>query len=581
MPKNCRGAKNQRRQANKTSAAPQANNVSAIEPGMVVETDQGDLGERDLSAAKVSDVVRDPAGNVVAIIVEKGLAFKKRIAVTAERVAAVEPDAAPETPPGKVTVTASEQELGALSAAGAETLTPAEVPGSVIKEVEETLPTAAGLHRLEGRSTHRRTKAPDESTAPAEGGEDDQPSPLSVIGPGFLSGMAGNDASAVTSYSVNGATNGYAQLWLMLIATPLLQVVQYSCAKIGRVTQRGFSELLREHYGRKIAIPATLILVVANVGLIASDLVAIGSGLQLITGLAWEWFVVPVVIILWYLTVYQNFGMIKRIFICMSLAFVAYLITGIFVHPDWGAVLKGTFVPQISMNFASVSAAVALLGATVSPYTMFWQMQGEKEQQRPGTRRQQFQQAAVDVGSGTISGNLVAYSIIVCASATLFAHHQSISTAADAARALEPLAGPFAKYLFAIGLIGAGVVAIPVLLASTSYGLSGTIGWDASLWKKPWQAEGFYLILSGALGVSLLLALLRSNPIQLMFGANVLQGTLSPVLVVFLLLVGNNRRIMHKERLSRLSNILLGVTASLMFAATALLLFGLVTGHAS
>jgi Mn2+/Fe2+ NRAMP family transporter len=290
---------------------------------------------------------------------------------------------------------------------------------------------------------------------------------------------------------------------------------------------------------------------------------------------------VPVAIILWYLTVFQSFGTIKRIFLIMSLAFVAYLITGIFVHPDWGAVLKGTFVPQISMNFASISAAVALLGATVSPYTMFWQVQGEKEQQRPGTRRQQFREAALDIGSGTVSGNLVAYFIIVCTSATLFAHHQSISTAADAARALEPLAGPFATYLFAIGLIGAGLVAIPVLLASTSYGLSGTIGWDASLWKKPWQAEGFYLILTGALGVSLLLALLRFDPIQLMFGANVLQGMLSPVLVVFLLLVGNNRRIMHKERLSRLSNILLVLTAALMFAATALLLVGLVTGHSS
>jgi NRAMP (natural resistance-associated macrophage protein)-like metal ion transporter len=580
VPKDDRGEQGRRRRADEKPDGP-TKDTNAIEPGMVVEADEGDLGERDVSAAKVSDVVRDPAGNVEAIVVEKGLVFKKQIAITAERVAAVEPDAAPDTPPGKVTVTASDDELAALSAAGTETLTAVEMPNSVIQEVEETLPTAEGLRRLEGRSTVRRPKPPNEPAPPVEGGHDNPASPLSALGPGFLSGMAGNDASAVTSYSVNGATNGYTQLWLMLLATPLLQAVQYTCAKIGRVTQRGFAELLREHYGRKVAIPATLILVIANIGLIASDLVAIGTGLQLVTGLAWEWFVAPVAAILWYLTVYQSFGMIKRIFIIMSLAFVAYLITGIFTHPDWGAVLKDTFVPQIGLGFASISSAVALLGATVSPYTMFWQVQGEKEEDRPGTQRQQLRQAAVDVGSGAISGNLVAYFIIVCTSATLFAHHQSITSAADAARALEPLVGPFAKYLFAIGLIGAGLVAIPVLLASTSYGLSGTIGWDASLWKKPWQAEGFYLILTGALGVSLLLALLRFNPIQLMFGANVLQGMLAPVLVVFLVLVGNNRRIMRTHRLSLAANICLVLTALLMFAATALLLFGLITGQGS
>jgi Mn2+/Fe2+ NRAMP family transporter len=348
---------------------------------------------------------------------------------------------------------------------------------------------------------------------------------------------------------------------------------------VGRVTQKGFAELLREHYGRKIAVPASLILVVANVGLIASDLVAIGSGLQLITGIAWEWFVAPVAALLWYFTVYQNFATIKRIFIAMSLAFVAYFITGALSHPDWGAVLAGTFGPRIGLGFASVSSAVALLGATVSPYTMYWQMRGEKEERRPGTRKQKLRAAALDIASGVVSGNLVAYAILVCTAATLYTHHQSIQTAADAAQALAPFAGPFAKYLFAVGLIGAGVVAIPVLLASTSYGLSGTLGWSASLWKKPWQAEGFYLILTGSLLVSLALALLRFDPIQLMFGANVLQGILAPVLVVFLILVANNRRIMRGKRLSRLTNACLVLTAVVMTAASVLFFIGLFTGQ--
>ncbi|MGZ3716549.1 MAG: NRAMP family divalent metal transporter, partial [Ktedonobacterales bacterium] len=403
---------------------------------------------------------------------------------------------------------------------------------------------------------------------------------LRMLGPGLLGGMAGNDSAAVTSYSMNGATNGYGQLWLLLLATPLYQAVQYACAKIGRVNQRGLATLLHEQYGRSVAVLASLLLLVANGALIAADLAAIGSGLQLITGISWDWFVVPVALILWYLTVYQSFGMIKKVFIGMSLAFVAYLIAGIFSGANWGMALKDTFIPQINFGFAGISSAVALLGATVSPYTMYWQVQGEKEESRPGPPKTQFALASADIAAGTISGNLVAYFIIVCTSATLFTHHQQIQTAADAARALEPMAGPFATYLFAIGLIGAGLVAIPVLLASSSYAVAGTFGWPASLWKKPWQNEGFYLILTAALSVSLVVALLGFDPIQLMFWANVLQGVLAPSLVVLILLLGNKRTVMKSYRFGKLINVALGLMALIMFAAVALLFYGLLTGQA-
>jgi Mn2+/Fe2+ NRAMP family transporter len=263
----------------------------------------------------------------------------------------------------------------------------------------------------------------------------------------------------------------------------------------------------------------------------------------------------------------------------MSLAFIAYLITGAFSGAHWGTVLKDTFVPQLGFNFASITSAVALLGATVSPYTIYWQVHAEREERRTGSTRQQVRQTALDIATGTISGNLIAYFIIICTAATIFAHHQQITTAADAARALEPLVGPFAKYLFAIGLIGAGLIAIPILLASTSYAVAEVFGWPASLWSKPWQNEGFYLILTGALIVSLLLALLRFDPIQLIFGANVLQGILAPFLVVFLILVGNNRKVMRAFRLGRFTNAGLVLTAVLMFAASALFFYGLATRH--
>ena len=210
---------------------------------------------------------------------------------------------------------------------------------------------------------------------------------------------------------------------------------------------------------------------------------------------------------------------------------------------------------------------------------MFWQVQGEKEEARAGTTQQKVRGAALDIAIGVISGNLVAYCIIVCTSATLFTHHKSIATATDAARSLEPLLGPFAQDLFAIGLIGAGLIAIPVLLASTSYAVTGTFGWPAGLSKKPWQSEGFYLILTGAMVVSLVVALLRFDPIHLMFWANVLNGVLAPILVIYLLIVGNNRKIMRKQPLGTLTNIGLVVTALVMIAAAILLFYGLASGR--
>ncbi len=343
--------------------------------------------------------------------------------------------------------------------------------------------------------------------------------------------------------------------------------MQYACAKVGRITQKGLADILREHYSRWVAIPASLILIVANIALIAAD-----------TDLSWVWFVIPVSIFLWYLTVYRNFETIKKIFIVMSLVFVAYFITAIFSHPNWGAVLLNTFVPHVDFSFISISSAVALLGATISPYNMFWQVQGEKEEKREGSTKQKMRGAALDISIGVISGNLVAYFIIISTASTLFVHHQNITTAADAARSLEPLLGPVAKYLFAVGLIGAGLVAIPVLLASTSYAVAGTFGWPAGLSKKPWQNEGFYLILTGALVVSMALALIRLDPIKLIFWANVLSGVLAPILVVYLFVIGNNRRIMQKQRLGLITNIGLLMTALVMFAAAILLFYGLATG---
>ncbi len=564
------------------SKTKKTDNTTNIEPGMEIEATKGDLGEEDVSKPKVTGVVQDQQGEVDKLIVQKGVIFKKTLEIPADRIQSIDQENIEgESIPGKVIVDVSEKEAESLAATGVEELD-SEQQHNLLDQIEQAGPTAEGLRELEASDKDAQAQSQQASTGDAEsrtGSGKKNNFLLRVLGPGFLGGMAGNDASAVATYAVDGATTGYGHLWLLLLSTPLYQSVQYACAKVGRITQKGFAEILREHYSRWVAIPASLILIVANIALIAADLVAIGSGLELITGLSWVWFVIPVGVILWYLTIYRSFETIKKIFIVMSLAFVTYVITAIFSHPNWGEVLINTFVPHLDFSFMSISSAVALLGATISPYNMFWQVQGEKEEQRAGSTKQKMRGAALDIATGVISGNLIAYFIIISTASTLFAHHQSITTAADAARALEPLLGPFAKYLFAIGLIGAGLVAIPVLLASTSYAVAGTFGWPSGLSKKPWQNEGFYLILTGALVVSLVLALLRLDPIKLIFWATVLSGVLAPFLVVYLIVIGNSRKIMQKQRLGLLTNIGLTVTALVMFAAAFLLFYGLLTGQ--
>jgi len=536
-----------------------------IVPGMIVEATEGDLGEQDISPAKVTDVKRDAQGHVEEIEVEKGLLFRKKLEIPVDRIREVD-EAIDGQTPGDVKIDANESELESLTQAGEQALSPEEVrpQDSLLDQVEQQAPTAEGMREKEGNIQAVRPK----STF------------WRIVGPGLLSGTSGNDPSAVTAYAVDGASIGYGHLWLLLLSTPLYQAIQFACAKIGRVSKRGLSQLLREHYGRPAAMLASLLLIITNIALIAADLAAIGSGLELVTGIHWVWFVAPVGFVLWYLTVYRNFESFKKIFLTMSFVFVAYILTAFFSHADWGTVLVHTFVPQIGLDFASISSAVALLGATISPYSMFWQTQGELEEKRTGTLKKQLHDAEIDVGTGSISGQVVAYFVIISTASTIFLHHGSINTAADAAHALEPLAGPLARYLFAVGLVGSGIVAIPVLLASTSYAVTGAFGWPAGLSKRPWQNEGFYLILTTALVVGLIIALIGIDPIRLIFWANVLAGVMAPLLVIAILFVGNNRTIMKGQRLSLLNNFGLVLIAIILVVAVILLFYGFATGQA-
>lgn len=574
-----------------------------IKPGMLIEATEGDLGEADLSKPRVTDVKYDKDGQLEKIVIQKGVLFKKTLEIPADRIEGVEQT---KDQPPRVMIQTDNLEVEALTPVGQEQLatkdqlaqekenlakegTTSQGKSDPLDAVQTALPTARGMVEAKAKKEHQTAEArhskrtaqipPDLFFKIGNNVENKNSGHwLKKIGPGFLAGMAGNDSSAVTSYMVTGSRTGFSQLWLILLTTPLLQAVQFGCAKIGRVTQKGLSELLREHYTRWVAWPASLALIVANIALIAADLLAIGTGFELITGLSFIWFIVPVALVLWYITVYQSYDRFEKVFICMSFAFVAFFLMAFLAGPNWGEVLSNTFSPRFDFSFQGISTSVAVLGATLTPYQFFWQVQGETEVQRDGSTDQKIKNASVDIASGVISGNLIAYSIIVTTAATAFVQHKEINTAADAANLLEPLIGVFSKYLVGIGLIGAGMIAIPVLLASTSYAVAGSFGWPSSLSKKPWQNEGFYLILTVALLASLVVAFLGFEPLQLMFLANILAGLLAPILLVFILFVGNNARIMGRHRFRFPTNLGIGLGAFILFSGAGLLLFGLLNG---
>jgi len=561
--------------------------LNKIQPGMEVEDTAHELGESDMSKPRVTYVIRDEQGQVKYLVVSKGLLFKKMILVPAKRIKEVKQEPEDKKGPGEVVIETHLEDEQELAKRGLDILSDIE-EGDILAEIQEAMPTAEGLEALEAESKQEERKQPQPS---GEAKKEEQESPqehaahprilqlLQNIGPGFLAGMSGNDATAVTSYAINGATAGYGQLWLMVLTTPMYQAVEYSCSKIGRTTRVGLDAILRAHYSRWVAVLAALILITTNVALIAGNLVAIGSGFELITGISWVWFVIPAALFLWYITVFSNFNFMKKIFIVMSAAFITYIITAFVSGADWKTVLISSFVPQINFNFAAISAALALLGATISPYSMYWQMRAEIEEKRAGTMKQQYRAAGIDVASGTIGGNLVSYFVIITTASTLFVHHQSILTALDAANSLGPLVGPFAKYLFAIGLIGAALIAIPIMSASSAYAVADTFGWPAGLSEQPWQAEGFYIVLTVSLLVGMAFALLRVDPIKLSFYANVFTGVLAPIMVMYLMAIGNSGKIMGEHKLGWLTNFFLAVTALVLITGSVLFFYGLATGQ--
>ncbi|OLC01043.1 MAG: iron transporter [Candidatus Rokubacteria bacterium 13_1_40CM_68_15] len=399
-----------------------------------------------------------------------------------------------------------------------------------------------------------------------------------VLGPGLVTGASDDDPSGITTYSVAGASFGYATLWTALVTFPLMAAVQLTCARIGLVTGRGLAGCLRRHYPRSFLYVACSLLLVANVFNIAADLSGMADVATLLTGLPALIFapvfgVAIVAVTIW--TSYETFaGYLKW----LTAVLFAYIVAGFLAQPDWGAALRATIVPVIRLDREFVSVLVGILGTTISPYLFFWQASQEVEEERArgrstlaarrGATPDELRDARLDVGTGMLFSNVVMYFIILATASTLYrAGQHHIESSRQAAEALRPLAGDAAYLLFALGIIGTGLLAIPVLAGSASYAVSELFGWRAGLDFKPRQARRFYLVLAAAVLAGMLLDVFQINAVRMLFLSAVLNGVLAPPLLVLVMLVGNNRAIMGARVNGRWLNVFGWLATAAMTAA--------------
>ncbi len=401
---------------------------------------------------------------------------------------------------------------------------------------------------------------------------------LEVLGPGLITGASDDDPSGISTYSVAGATAGFSMLWLVLITTPMMSVVQGMCARIGMVTGLGFATNMRRRLPLWLVYSLGSAVIGANVLNAGADLEGMAASAQLVAGLPqWIW----ILLFGGTLLVFQVFFSYRKIFAVvkwLTLSLFAYVITAFVVHANWLDVLRHLILPQVSLTSTWITTALAVLGTTITPYLFFWQtcltveeekaMGRETVRERRGATDEEIADAHLDINTGMIFSNAVAFFIIVTTAVTLNAHGiTNIQSAQDAAKALEPLAGKFAYLLFTLGMVGTGLLAIPALIGSAAYVAAESFEWKTGLDLPLRRAPGFY----GALVIGMLIAMIigfaRFNPIAALFWCAVINGIVAVPLLAVLVHFASDKHSMGKWRSSLAARIWGWATVAVMGVA--------------
>ena len=402
---------------------------------------------------------------------------------------------------------------------------------------------------------------------------------LKILGPGLVTGASDDDPSGIATYSQAGAAFGLSTLWTALLTFPLMAAIQGMCARIGIVTSQGLTVTLKNNYPKSILYLMVLFSFPAITLNIGADIQGMGAVAHMVLPVlpAFAYSIIFTGILMFVIIKYpyQKLSSILK-WLCLTL--LLYLIVPFMVKQDWGLILRNTFVPTLKFNKEFLSILVALLGTTISPYLFFWQATMEAEKRHHNKRtilvnKRILNDMKEDVNIGMLLSNVVMFFIILTTGSVLHkAGIRQIDTVDQAARALEPLTGKLTYLIFTIGIIGTGLLAIPVLAGSQSYMLSETFGWEEGLDKKFPQAKSFYITIIVSLILGLLLDFIGISPIQALVYTAILYGITAPVLIAVIMHIGNNKKVMKEFTNTKLSNFLGGLTLLLMTAAAVALI---------
>jgi NRAMP (natural resistance-associated macrophage protein)-like metal ion transporter len=394
---------------------------------------------------------------------------------------------------------------------------------------------------------------------------------LAFLGPGLIAGAAGDDAGGIATYASIGAQYGYGFLWLILPITLSLIVVQIQVARMGVVTGKGFAELIREEFGVRWTAFAMLVLLIANGTVTIAEFAGIAAAGELF-GIP-RFVAVPfMAVVVWLIVVRASYTVAEKIFIVLSVALLTYVGAAFLAHPDWQEVAVSLVTPQFQVDAAYIATFVAVVGTTITPYMLFYLQSSLSDK---GVPLEDYPAERTDVIFGSIITTLVALFIIVSTAATLHLEGVTVDTADQAARALEPFAGPYARVLFGVGLFGASMLAASVLPLSTAYAICGAFGWERGVsfgWSEAPIFNGIYTLLIAIAAAFVLIP--RLPLIQVIVATQFLNGLLLPIVLIFVLRLVNDVDLMGKYTNSRVFNVLsYGTTAIMVMLTVALLVF--------
>lgn len=396
---------------------------------------------------------------------------------------------------------------------------------------------------------------------------------LIVLGPGVITGVVDNDIGGIATYSSAGAAYGYQLLWVVAFAIIPLAVIQEMNARMGAVTGKGLSALIRENFGLRITFYALVALLIANFANIIAEFAGIAAGGE-IFGIS-RFVSVPIAALLVIIFVLKNsYKKVEKVLLIFCLFYITYIVAGFLAKPDWGQVLSGTLIPSVNLKDAGlITMAVTIIGTTIAPWMQFYQQASVAEKK---ILIKEYKYEIWDTYLGAFLTELVAFFIVVATAATLFKNQIPIESAADAAKSLIPIAGQFAGALFAFGLINAGFMAALVLPTSTAFSISEGLGWSAGLNKKYKEAPRFYILLVSIIILSALFVLFSNiNLIRIMLFSQTINGMLLPVILILMLIIINKESVMGKHTNTKTQNIITIVTTSgIILLTISLIIFG-------